>query len=245
MVQSYRNNRKGFYTDCYQDTTPIGSIVPNLKSGANSYDHSFINKATNLHKLEDFTGNAYSAGDDPAYTHDGYLYCDGTEYAIKDYPALFEVLGTSYGGRASSGIDVVNGGSGYSTTDSVAIDPPNITGGVQATAIVLSVDSNGAILTVGVTNAGTGYTVAPTVAMASGGSGATFSARLDDSAFGSGGSIQNITQANVMKFWGEPDLGTFKVPDTVTRKIVGNGPVFGQNSPTLSLIHISEPTRPY
>ena len=45
MVQSYRNTRKGFYTDCYQDTTPIGSIVANLKSGANSYDHSFINKS--------------------------------------------------------------------------------------------------------------------------------------------------------------------------------------------------------
>ena len=46
MVQSYRNTRKGFYTDCYQDTTPIGTIVPNLKSGANTYDHEFVN---NLH----------------------------------------------------------------------------------------------------------------------------------------------------------------------------------------------------
>ena len=83
MVQSYRNTRRGFYTDCYQDTTPVGSIVPNLKSGTNSYDHEFVNKGTNLHRLEDFAGNAYSGGDDPAYTHDGYLYCDGTEYAIK------------------------------------------------------------------------------------------------------------------------------------------------------------------
>ena len=95
MVQSYRNTRKGFYTDCYQDTTPIGSIVANLKSGANTYDHSFINKATNPHKLEDFSGSAYISGDNPAYTHDGYLYCDGTEYAIKDYPALYEIIGVS------------------------------------------------------------------------------------------------------------------------------------------------------
>ena len=97
MVQSYRNTRKGFYTDCYQDTTPIGSIVANLKSGANTYDHSFINKATNPHKLEDFNGSAYISGDDPAYTHDGYLYCDGTEHAIKDYPSLYQIIGTSYG----------------------------------------------------------------------------------------------------------------------------------------------------
>ena len=120
MVQSYRNTRKGFYTDCYQDTTPIGSIVANLKSGANSYDHSFINKATNLHKLEDFSGNAYASGDNPAYTHDGYLYCDGSLFNISDYPSLYQIIGTSYGGRASSGIDVVAAGSGY-TTSSVCL----------------------------------------------------------------------------------------------------------------------------
>ena len=44
MVQSYRNTRKGFYTDCYQDTTPIGTIVSNLKSGANTYDHELLIK---------------------------------------------------------------------------------------------------------------------------------------------------------------------------------------------------------
>ena len=82
MVQSYRNTRRGYYTDCYQDTTPVGSIVPNLKTGANSYDHSFINKSTNPHKLDDIVGNAYQLGDDPAYTHEGYLYCDGTEYNL-------------------------------------------------------------------------------------------------------------------------------------------------------------------
>ena len=48
----------------------------------------------------DTTGNAYQQGDDPAYTHDGYLYCDGSEYNIADYPALFEVIGNDYGGRS-------------------------------------------------------------------------------------------------------------------------------------------------
>ena len=50
-------------------------------------------KATNPHKLEDFNGSAYISGDDPAYTHDGYLYCDGTEYAIKDFPSLYQIIG--------------------------------------------------------------------------------------------------------------------------------------------------------
>ena len=232
MVQSYRNTRKGFYTDCYQDTTPIGSIVANLKSGANTYDHSFINKATNPHKLEDFSGSAYISGDNPAYTHDGYLYCDGTEYAIKDYPTLYEIIGISYGGRASSGIDVINGGSGYSLTSVVSITAPPA-GGTQATAVVKTVDGSGAILTVDVLNPGSGYVTEPTVTV-SGGSSATFTVRLN-----SNGTIQNITQANVMEYYGEQYLGTFRVPDTVTKKIVGNGPVFGQNSPTIGNLSLS------
>tara|TARA_B000000532_G_scaffold114263_1_gene91826 strand:+ start:1186 stop:5139 length:3954 start_codon:yes stop_codon:yes gene_type:complete len=231
MVQSYRNTRKGFYTDCYQDTTPIGTVLPNLKSGANTYDHEFINKATNTHRLEDFSGNAYGSGDDPAYTHDGYLYCDGTEYNIKDYPALYEIIGVRYGGRASSGIDVVNGGSGYSTSDIVSISAPNLATGIQATAIVKSIQTipNGAIQYIDVTNPGSGYTSAPTISV-SGGNGATFSVRILN------GTIQNITTANVMSFYGEEYLGTFRVPNTVTKKIVGNGPVFGQNSPTIGNI---------
>ena len=42
MTQTYRNARTGYLTDILTDTTPIGAIVPNLKAGANSYDHSFI-----------------------------------------------------------------------------------------------------------------------------------------------------------------------------------------------------------
>ncbi len=233
MVQSYRNTRKGFYTDCYQDTTPIGTIVPNLKAGANSYDHAFINKATNPHRLEDFSGNAYNSGDDPAYTHEGYLYCDGSEYNIKDFPALYEILGVHYGGRASSGIDVVNKGSGYSTTSAVTISAPPA-GGTQATAIVKTVDGSGGILTIDTVNPGSGYVTPPTVTVADG-SNATFSVRLSTS----GGIIQNITTANVWSYYGEADLGTFKVPDTVTKKIVGNGPVFGPNSPTIGNISLA------
>ncbi len=226
MVQSYRNPRKGYYTDCYQDTTPVGTVVPNLKCGANTYDHEFINKATNTHRLEDFAGNAYNSGDDPAYTHEGYLYCDGTEYEIKDYPTLYEIIGIHYGGRASSGIDVTAAGSGYTTSSAVTLSAPP-TGGTQATAQVKTVNGSGGILTVDVINPGAGYVTAPTVTVA-GGTGATFIVRL-----GSGGIIQNITTANVYDYYGESHLGTFKVPDTVTKKIVGNGPVFGQNSPTI------------
>ena len=72
----------------------------------------------------------------------------------------------------------------------------------------------------------------PTVTV-SGGSNATFTVRLNS------GVIQNINQGNVMEFWGEQYLGTFKVPNTVTKKIVGNSSVFGQNSPTIGNLSLS------
>ena len=73
--QLYRNARQGFYTDLTVDTTPVGAIVPNLKTGTNSYDHNFVKfGATTFPGLTETTGNAYSVKDNPAYTHEGYLY---------------------------------------------------------------------------------------------------------------------------------------------------------------------------
>ena len=66
MSQSYRNARQGFLTDMLVDTTPIGSIVPNLKTTDNSYDHSFVKAGGSYPKLGETTGNAYLTGDDPA-----------------------------------------------------------------------------------------------------------------------------------------------------------------------------------
>ena len=42
-----------------------------------------------------------------------------------------------------------------------------------------------------------------------------------------------------MDYYGEQYLGTFRVPNTVTKKIVGNSPVFGQNSPTIGNLSLS------
>ena len=229
---AYRNARKGYLTDLLTDTTPIGSVVTNLKAGQNSYDHSFV-KATssNYPNLSEAAGNAYTTGDDPAYTHEGYLYCDGTEYSISDYPGLFEIVGTKYGGRTSNGIDVVTGGSGYSTTSAVTVTAAPA-GGTDIAASVGSVDSNGAILTINVTNVGGGYTALPTVTVA-GGTGATFAVRMTSLTAAGGANLQPISTANVMTFWGDPHLGTFNVPDMIAKKVVGNGPVYGSNSPTI------------
>ena len=109
--QKYRNPRQGYYTDLGVDTTPIGAIVYNLKSGQNTFDHSYINDLSRHDRLNEVGGNAYLGGvDDPAYTHEGYLYCDGEEHYIKDYPGLYEIIGNKYGGLASIGVDITNSG---------------------------------------------------------------------------------------------------------------------------------------
>ena len=232
MTQGYRNARRGYLTDLLTDTTPIGSIVSNLKAGQNSYDHSFVKATAAAYpSLTESTGNAYITGDDPAYTHEGYLYCDGTEYNISDYPGLYEIVGTKYGGRSSNGIDIVTGGSGYSTSSTVIITTAP-TGGVNMEAEVGAVDSNGKILYFNIINSGQGYISAPTVSVA-GGTGATFVVRIN------GGSLQPINTVNVMNYWGDPYLGTFKVPDLIAKKVVGNGPVYGNNSPNIGNISIT------
>ena len=232
MTQAYRNNRKGYLTDLLIDTTPIGSIVTNLKAGQNSYDHNFIKaSASSYPNLSENSGNAYVQGDDPAYTHEGYLYCDGTEYNISDYPGLYEIVGTKYGGKSSNGIDIITAGSGYTTSSAVTITAAP-TGGVNMTASVGSVDASGRILSMNITNNGQGYLTAPTVSVA-GGTGATFQVRISQ------GTLQPINTSNVMDNWGDPYLGTFKVPDLIAKKIVGNGPVYGNNSPNVGNISIS------
>ena len=145
--QSYRNPRTGFYTDLAVDPTPIGSIVPNLKvdNNANSFDHSFTNKNTEPHRHIEAGGNAYSStsdlDNDPAYTHEGYLYCNGEEYYIKDFPGLYEVIGNEYGGVVSSGIDITAAGSGYSTASTVTISAPPGGGSFNSAITGESLDS--------------------------------------------------------------------------------------------------------
>ena len=57
--QKYRNPRQGYYTDLGVDTTPVGAIVYNLKSGQNTFDHSFTNDLSRHDRLSEVAGNAY------------------------------------------------------------------------------------------------------------------------------------------------------------------------------------------
>ena len=43
--QTYRNNRKGFYTDFCVESTPIGAIVPTFNVESNAYALNYSKSA--------------------------------------------------------------------------------------------------------------------------------------------------------------------------------------------------------
>ena len=233
----YRNKRANFYTDKGTDSQAVGSIVQVLKSTTNSFDHNFVPTivAQSGTTAYDVIAGDAAPEDNPEYQYEGYIYCDGREFYIKDYPALFEIIGNDYGGVASDGIDIISGGVGYSGTITVTIDAPpsganQVFPGVtpvQATADATLV--GGIISGVEVLNPGKGYDPEnpPTVTItgSGGGSGATVAIRINEQ----NGQIQAITKDNVWDYWPE-DMGTFQIPDLKAKRIVGNGPVYGANS---------------
>ena len=239
----YRNVRENYYTDKFPDTQTIGTIIQTLKSVEGSYDHSFV--PTIVPSLGGGT-TAYTeiSGDaepenNPEYQYYGYIYCDGSEYNIHDYPALYEAIGNDYGGTASDGLDILTGGAGWGSTVTVSISAPpsganqvfeGITP-VQATATATVV--NGVITGAEVTNPGRGYDPEnpPTVTFTSSNSGTapTYALRLNST----NGQIQSINKNNVFQYWPDTNMGTFQVPDLKAKRIVGNGPVYGTNTPNV------------
>ena len=67
-------------------------------------------------------------------------------------------------GSLVNNITVTNPGFGYTTPPRVYIDPPTLSGGIQAVATA-TLNSDGTVASVNVSNLGTGYTTAPRVAI--------------------------------------------------------------------------------
>ena len=82
-MAQYRNPYANFYTDKTGSYMSIGSIVPVLVD-------SFSTDSSNSN-----TG-AGSAGEDPNFAYRNFMYCDGAQYDIKDYPLLYEKIGNDY-----------------------------------------------------------------------------------------------------------------------------------------------------
>jgi hypothetical protein len=232
---AYRNNRKNFYQEKGHDTVTIGTIINVFKTKASSgsYDSSLVPTSLPVNGVtayNELTGDG-KPENNPEYQYYGYLYCDGAEYDINDYPLLYEQIGNDFGGSASNGIDIINGGSGYDSGTTLTFsNPQNPTGKVATGTVVVE---SGVITNVLLTFAGSGYTSAPTITLSNTGGGVNFSANVRVDRFGQ---IAAISNANVLDFWPDPYMGTFRVPDLLAKKIVGVGPVYGTGTPTIGNI---------
>ena len=223
---SYRNTRPNFYTDKASDNTPLGAIVNTFKATTDVYDNQYT--PTNAYTVT--TGNA-NTQTNPDYQYPGYLYCDGTEYAINDFPALYAVIGNDYGGSSRQAIEIINGGSGYDAAATITFAAAP-SGGTTITANLVIV--NGVISGINITDLGAGYVTDPTFTINNAGGGSGLQLELN---FGSGGQLESVSQDNIYDHWGSTrSLGTFKVPDLKTRKVVGYGNVFGQGTPSIGLL---------
>ena len=238
---TYRNTREIYYTDKHPDSQGIGTIITTLKSVEGSFDHSKIPALVpgpgGTVKYTEVNGDA-EPENNPEYQYPGYIYCDGGEYYINDYPALYEAIGNDYGGVASDGIDVLTSNSGWGSTVTATISaPPSGTnalyqGVTPTTATCNVIVVNGQITGIEVTNPGLGYDPEnpPTITFASSSTGTiTYNVRVNPTV----GSIASINKSNIWTFWPDENMGTFKVPDLKAKRIVGNGPVYGANTPNV------------
>ena len=82
-MAQYRNPYSNFYSDKSGSYMSIGSIVPVL---VDSYSTSLAGANT----------GEGSGGDDPNFSYRNFMYCDGAQYDIKDYPLLYEKIGNDY-----------------------------------------------------------------------------------------------------------------------------------------------------
>ena len=88
LQHSYHNH----YSDqIYDSGAPVGSII------AVYVDHYSKNAGSTV------SSNC-------SYNHPGYLYCDGANLNIADFPLLYEVIGNKYGGTDPNSVDLRNYG---------------------------------------------------------------------------------------------------------------------------------------
>ena len=76
-MASYRSTFENFYSDKTGFYSTIGAIVPVL---VNNYTDSSNSETT----------------ESAEYAHNGFLYCDGDQYEIREYPLLYQLIKNDY-----------------------------------------------------------------------------------------------------------------------------------------------------
>jgi len=99
MTVSYRNKFTAYKQDHEQNYASIGSIFPvPVDSFSTDPAHAI--------------GGAGSGGEIMEYSYKGYLYCDGRELNIREYPQLYYSIRNKYGGSTSYLPDASNDAGG-------------------------------------------------------------------------------------------------------------------------------------
>lgn len=255
-----------YLSDKQLDTLEIGAVITVLQSGEDTSQTNATNINNSVKKWirpsYSLVTNSWTAGywssdganyaNSPASQYEGYLYCDGSEYNIKDYPHLYLSLKNTYGGDSKLTINnVISDGaiiqgslSGlqyhlYLKTDST---------GLQVipydTAVVFSVVGAFSFLTPNIT-----YFLAAPISgpqTETVGGETTYIYRLLDLSQNDVVAGLSISKASIAA--NQPTykysknftindwpimFGTFKVPDYKAKKLVGLGPVYGTGTPTI------------
>jgi len=129
------------------------------------------------------------------------------------------------GAGGVSNINVTAGGAGYTAVPGITLSAPNVTNGVQATAVATI--SGGAVVAITVTNPGSGYTTAPSVAFSSGAAAAT--AVLNT------GQVNTITLTNAgTGYTSQPTVTLSAPPSGTTATAIASYNTF--NTGTLSVL---------
>ena len=88
MTVSYRNKFNAYKQEHENNYATIGSVFPVAVDSFSGV-------------LSSSNGGAGNGGEIEEYSYKGYLYCDGRELNIRDYPQLYKVIRNTYGGNTA------------------------------------------------------------------------------------------------------------------------------------------------
>ena len=189
----------------------FSSIVPAVSSSAGAFAGPFAwgpiedpVRISSETELVSRFGQPNSSNYSSFFTAANFLAYTNSLYVCRaDAPLLKNAVAVKSGSLAQADLQLVSAGSGYASgtpgeVPAVTISAPNIPGGIQATGVVTYTDTTAnsvttrAITGITLTNVGSGYTVPPTITVASPASGTVATARFNRLTT-SGVKIKNIT----------------------------------------------------
>ena len=87
------------------------------------HDDSGIPIGTIMCVFVDTNGNGASA---VANNYPGWIYCDGSQHSVNDYPMLYDIIGDKYGGTSPSTVTLSDWGNPAGTVQNAVFNVPDI-----------------------------------------------------------------------------------------------------------------------